>query len=136
MNKIIGAVLFAGIASTAVAQTLSQSSNSPTALSAHTNTASTSLIVTGQHLFTGATAVTGTAGFIMIWDASSEPADGVVSPGFCYPIPAPTTSGAAASMANTPNPVQSTNGIVVSFSTGADCFHKVASPSYLVINYQ
>lgn len=106
------------------------------ATASRTATAQTSLIVTGQHQFMGATAVNSTGGFLMLWDAATEPADGVVSPSYCFPVPTPVTGGSGASMANTPAPVLVTLGIVVVFSTGADCFHKTSSPSWLGVVYQ
>lgn len=109
-----------------------------TAASSSTPTAQSSWIVSGSHTFLGFTVVAPSAGYVLAWDATSVPADGVVTPAGCFPIQAPISGGpnAFTSMANTPTGVLVTSGIALSFSTGADCFHKVSANAFISINYQ
>ena len=60
--------------------------------------------------------------WIMIYDATSAPADGAVTPAKCYYMPATTTSYSAGFTGFTKFP----NGIVIGVST-TGCFNKTAS---------
>lgn len=62
------------------------------------------------------------AGNLLILDATSVPADGAVTPKYCYPWPA--TSGSSVSW---PNGARFQTGIVAVFSSAASCFTKTAS---------
>lgn len=108
-----------------------------TASSSATPSAQSSWTVTGQKTLLGFTVVPTVAGYAMVWDATSAPADGSVSPGGCFPIAPPVAGGPNpyVSMANTPMGVQTTNGITVAFST-TGCFTKTGSPAFISINYQ
>lgn len=63
-----------------------------------------------------------TAGYVLIFDATSAPADGSVTPKDCYEIPA--NQSLAVSWNNNPEPF--TTGIVFVFST-TGCFTKTIS---------
>lgn len=71
-----------------------------------------------------ATSDGGTAGYVLIYDASAVPGDGAVTPRFCYYLPATQTTGASWVQ----YPVPFTNGIVISFSS-TGCFTKATSPT-------
>lgn len=109
----------------------------PTAVSSATPSAQSSWTVTGQKWFVGFTVVAPVAGYAMVWDSTSAPADGAVTPGGCFPVQAPLAGGPSAftSMANTPAGVQVTNGITIAFST-TGCFVKTGSAAFISINYQ
>lgn len=105
-----------------------------------TPTASSNVLVSGTHVFNGASIVVSapTGGFLMAFDAASVPANGVVSPDGCWLVPA-TPVGALASMsalALTPQPTIGFTGLTLVFSTGADCFHLVATGgAYIALLY-
>ena len=61
------------------------------------------------------------AGFVMVFDAASAPADGAVTPKYCYALPAGQTVGASYSP-----PASFSTGITLVFST-TGCFSKTAS---------
>lgn len=68
-----------------------------------------------------------TAGYIMFFNATSAPADGAVTPGYCSVIAANSTFN----MANTPIPSLFTTGITVVFST-TGCYTKTASATAFI----
>lgn len=108
------------------------------AKSAATPSAASSLTVSSALALLGLTITAPVAGFAMAFDASSAPADGVVTPGGCWYVPPPISVGQSAtiSMANTPTGVGVTSGfITVVFST-TGCFVKTASPAYISVTYQ
>lgn len=70
----------------------------------------------GLSVTTGAT-----AGYILLFNATSAPADGAVAPLFCYSIPASTSAGIAYNV-----PAAFSTGITASFSS-TGCFTKTAS---------
>ena len=76
------------------------------------------LAVPGNLLGFSATSGT-TAGYILLIDSATVPADGAVTPKYCYALPASQTIGA--SWFNFPAPFA--NGIVIVFST-TGCFSK------------
>jgi len=63
-----------------------------------------------------------TSGYVMIFDATTAPSDGAVTPKFCYALPASQTTGASW----VEYPVYFVNGIVIVFSS-TGCFTKTAS---------
>jgi hypothetical protein len=74
-------------------------------------------------LLNGFSATSGaTAGYVLLIDSATVPADGAVTPKFCYALPAGQTTGA--SWISYPAPFN--NGIVIVFST-TGCFTKTAS---------
>lgn len=74
-------------------------------------------------LLNGFSATSGaTAGYVLIFDSATVPADGTVTPRFCYALPAATTIGASWFS----YPVSFTNGIVIVFSS-TGCFTKTIS---------
>lgn len=64
----------------------------------------------------------GTAGYVLIFDSATVPADGAVIPKMCYILPATQSTGA--SWLTYPAPF--INGIVVAFSS-TGCFTKTSS---------
>lgn len=60
--------------------------------------------------------------WVMVYDATSAPADGAVTPKKCYGFPAGTTTAAF----SWPTPISFSSGIVVGVST-TGCFTKTAS---------
>lgn len=113
------------------------------AQSAHisTPTPASNVLVTGTHVFNGASIVVSapSGGFLMAFDAAAVPANGVVSPDGCWLVP-PTPAGSPASMSSlalTPQPTLGFAGVTLVFSTGADCFHLVATGgAYISMLYQ
>ncbi len=74
-------------------------------------------------LLNGFSATSGaTAGYVLLIDSATVPADGAVTPKFCYALPAGQTTGA--SWISYPAPFNS--GIVIVFST-TGCFAKAIS---------
>jgi len=67
--------------------------------------------------------LSGAAWQIMIFNATSAPADGAVTPVKCYQMP-PGTSGYTGAFTA---PVNFSTGVVIGVSTGASCFTKAAS---------
>lgn len=108
-----------------------------TALSSATPSAQSSWVVTGNKWFVGFTVVAPVSGYALIWDATSVPADGAVTPGGCFPVQPPVAGGpnSFTSMANTPAGVMVNNGIAIAFST-TGCFTKTSSAAFISINYQ
>lgn len=140
MKRLICALL----AATALGTTThAQTSGLNTAASQATATAAASWVITGAHALLGFTVAAPTPlaapAFVLVFDSASVPADGVVTPGACYPMTPAAFSGqwTSTSMANTPYPAPVTNGIVVVYSIGADCFHKTASAvAFMSVLYQ
>lgn len=64
----------------------------------------------------------GSAGYVMLIDSATVPADGAVTPKFCFALPATSTTGASWIS----YPVFFANGIVAVFST-TGCFTKTIS---------
>lgn len=76
-------------------------------------------------LLYGVTATIGaTSGYLMVFDATSVPADGAVTPKLCYAIGTAINQGILI-----PYPVPFANGIVTVFST-TGCFTKTASNAF------
>lgn len=77
----------------------------------------------GPGLLNGFSATSGgSAGYVLIFDSATVPADGAVTPKFCYVLPAGATTGASWLS----YPINFVNGIVIVFST-TGCFTKTAS---------
>lgn len=77
--------------------------------------------------------------FVMVFDATSAPADGAVQPALCLPMPPPAATGSwsSTSMANTPTPVQVATGATVVYSTGSSCFSLTKSATaFISVVYQ
>jgi hypothetical protein len=71
-----------------------------------------------------ATNLTGTAGFLVIVNATSAPADGAITPLACVPLPA----GGVASINYAPGPAQRySTGITAVVSSATTCFTKTTS---------
>lgn len=70
-----------------------------------------------------ATNSSATAGFVLVYNATSAPGDGAVTPIACYALPATSTIG----VAFTPLPLAMSTGITLVFSTGANCFTQTSS---------
>jgi hypothetical protein len=84
---------------------------------------SSHILKASSGLLNGFSATSGaTAGYVLLIDSASVPADGAVTPKFCYSLPATQTTGA--SWISYPAPFSS--GIVIVFSTSG-CFTKAAS---------
>lgn len=66
--------------------------------------------------------LSGAAWWIMVFNATSAPADGAVTPVKCYALP----TGATGASGSFPSPVTFSTGIVISVST-TGCFTKTAS---------
>ena len=97
--------------------------------SVQTSTAAGSLVFKATPgLLMGFSMTTGaSAGYLLFFDATSVPADGTVTPKFCYSVPA--TSTYAASWLT--YPPFFTNGIVAVFST-TGCFTKTISATAFI----
>lgn len=86
----------------------------------------------GNHVFKttagilyGITAtIAATSGYLMVFDATSAPADGAVMPKLCYAIGSAINQGILI-----PYPIPFANGIVAVFST-TGCFSKTASNAF------
>jgi hypothetical protein len=91
---------------------------------------SQSSAVEGSHVFKSSAGLLngfdatsgGTAGYLLILDSATVPADGPVAPRFCFALPATQTTGASWLS----YPVNFNNGIVVVFSS-TGCFTKTIS---------
>lgn len=130
------ACTFAGVAQ-------AQTSSLNSALSQSTSSAASSLSVAGQHTLVGFTVAaptpSGAPAFVMAFDAASVPADGVVTPGGCYPMTSPSFTGqwTSTSMANTPFAAPVVSGVTLAYSVGADCWHLVKSAvAFITVLYQ
>lgn len=69
-----------------------------------------------------------TSGLVMIFDATSAPADGAVTPKKCWAMPSTTST---LGMAAEP-PLRFSTGITVVYSSGTDCFTKAASATAFI----
>lgn len=67
--------------------------------------------------------------YVMLYNATSAPVDGAVTPVKCYVMPSGTTSFSAAF----PNPISFSTGVVIGVST-TGCFTKTASTHALFIS--
>lgn len=134
--RIVFAIIAVLVCGSAFAQ--SSSLNAP-ALAQSTPTAASSWTIVGQHTLLGFTVAAPTAGFVLVFDATSPPADGTVTPSGCFPLQSPASGGqwSSISMANTPLAAGVTNGISIVYSTGASCFTKAASATaFISVLYQ
>lgn len=68
------------------------------------------------------------AGLVMIFNATSAPGDGAVTPIKCYSVGANQTVSAAFQ----PFPARFSTGITIVFSSGTDCFTKAASATAFI----
>ena len=93
-------------------------------VSVQTNAAAASMTVTPTYkLLNGFSATAGAvSGYVLIFDATTVPANGTVTPKFCYSLPANQTTGASWIS----YPVPFATGIVFAFSS-TGCFTKTAS---------
>ncbi len=92
-----------------------------------TPVAASSLVIANPAYLHGINVTTGaSAGYLMLFDATSVPADGTVSPARCIPIAA--TTGVERTF---PTPLNMRNGVVVVFST-TGCFTKTASATAFI----
>lgn len=66
----------------------------------------------------------GTAGYVMVFDATAAPSDGSVTPRFCVPVQSNSTNGGVS--VTWINPIAFQTGIVVTFST-TGCLSKTAA---------
>lgn len=73
------------------------------------------------NLYSGHVTSGATAGFLMVFNATSAPGDGAVTPAMCVVVPASTTVGISA-----PAPISFSTGLTVVYST-TGCFTKTAS---------
>lgn len=140
MKRFLCALLAcASLSVSAHAQTSGLNSTSSLA----TTSASGSWTIVGAHALMGFTVAAPTPlaapAFVLVFDAASAPADGVVTPAACYPMTPASFSGqwTSTSMANTPFGAPVVNGITLVYSIGADCFHKTASAvAFMSVLYQ
>lgn len=132
-----GLILSAMLLLPGIACAQSSSLNAPALVSA-TTSASSSVVVSGQHTLLGFHVTAPSAGYVLAFDATSEPANGAVQPLGCFTMPAPVAPGISAtlSMANVPVAAQTQTGITVVFST-TGCFTKTASATaFISVLYQ
>lgn len=116
MRLLLAALGLWLIAASAQAQTALQPQAS-TAIEGHHTFCQGPCSLATVTLTTGAS-----SGFLMIFDASSDPADGTVTPKYCWPWPA--NYGSSFSW---PFPAKMLNGLVIVFSVGANCVTKTES---------
>lgn len=91
--------------------------------------ASNSVLSAAPAALVSASVVAGaSAGFMLIFDAVAAPADGAVTPKYCYPVAA----NAAVSTPPWLVPPSFSTGIVVVFST-TGCFTKTASATAFIV---
>lgn len=140
MMKLIACTVAAALLGTSAH---AQSSSLNSASSSSTPAAASNWVVVGSHTLLGFTVAAPTPSaapaFVMAFDAASVPADGVVSPGSCYPMPPTSFAGqwVSTSMANTPFAAPVTSGITLVYSTGADCYHLVKSAvAFITVLFQ
>lgn len=136
---LCGALAALGLSAAAHAQASGLNSTSSLA----TTTASATWTIMGAHALMGFTVAAPTPqaapAFVLVFDATSAPADGAVTPAACYPMTPASFSGqwTSTSMANTPFGAPVVNGITLVYSIGADCFHKTASAvAFMSVLYQ
>lgn len=108
-----------------------------TAAFASTTVPAQSLSVGGSHVLLGLTVTAPSSGYVLVFDATSAPADGPVVPAGCWYVPPPVSVGQSAtlSMANTPLGVATVTGITVVFST-TGCFTKTGSAAFISLTFQ
>lgn len=108
------------------------------ALGSATPLLASSLVVTGAHNLAGFHVTTASTGYALVYDGTTSPSDGAVTPRACFYVP-PAVSPATTttiSMANTPAPVAFSVGIVIVFST-TGCFTQTKSATaYIAMTYQ
>lgn len=78
--------------------------------------------IAGGTLWSGSITVGASAGFWMIFDSATVPADGAVTPMYCWQVAANTSLGAS-----WPAGARFGSGITMAFSTGANCVTKTVS---------
>lgn len=94
---------------------------SPSASAAIANQASADSVsnyvftATNKTLYTITVKIGATSGYAMLFDAASLPANGAVTPTWCYPVTSNGTNGSVA--ATWPQPLLFTTGITAGFST-------------------
>lgn len=79
------------------------------------------------------------AGFVLVYDALAPPTDGVFTvPAKCWPVPPPLPAFVFSgfSMGNPQLVPRTTLGAIIEFSAGADCYHPLAAPAYISVDYQ
>lgn len=114
-----GQLKIASVAATIILPILSTTSS--VALAANTVVNATAASLYSFNISADST-LSGAAWWIMIYNATSAPADGAVTPLKCYAMSSGTTSYSGAF----PNPVPFSTGIVIGVST-TGCFTKTAS---------
>jgi len=120
MNRIVLALL--ALAGAVLAAPVSAQFLSPVVPVVSGAAGSNIVLKTGSGQLNALSAQIGaTGGYVMIFDATSAPADGAVTPKYCWQVPA--NGGMALSW---PTPAIFSAGIVVVFST-TGCFTKTAS---------
>lgn len=72
-----------------------------------------------------------TSGYAQIFDAASLPSNGPVAPARCWPVKSDGTSGFLGVSFGASDDKYLT-GVVIAFSTGADCIHLTASPTAFI----
>lgn len=136
MRKLLALLLVLALPSVAHAQ--SSSLNPAASVLASTSPAS-SLSIVGSKWVLGFHVTTPTQGYLMAFDAASVPADGAVTPQLCVVVPPPAAPGLSATVsvsASAQLAFQTTNGIVLVFSS-TGCFTKTAvSTAYFSLLYQ
>lgn len=106
----------------------------PTATAAYALTPVVSTLAEANHVLKagagnlyGISITTGaTAGYVLVFNATSAPADGAVTPLFCYVVPASSSLGVAFQ-----TPAAFSTGITASFSS-TGCFTKTASATAFI----
>lgn len=118
---VAGALALLCLSSAAQAQTLSKTSASPAVSGGY-------VVRTGTTNLAGLNVVTGgTAGYVMLFDATAVPADGAVAPKRCMPIAANT----GIDLNFRGSPLRFDNGLVAVFST-TGCFTKTISATAFI----
>lgn len=114
--RYVLALLIATFAIPAHAQVTTQSCNSTAIEASH-------ICKTAKGVLDQASVTTGaSAGFWMIFDSATDPADGTVAPAKCWQVAASSSLGVGPLLGITFN-----KGIVFVFSTGASCATKTES---------
>lgn len=124
--SIQGATAGTGLGVSAVAET--PHSTNGTGGSACTSVCSNLVLkASSGNLYSGNLTSGASAGYVMIFNATSAPADGTVTPAYCSVLSANSTWN----MANTPIPALFSTGITIVFST-TGCFTKTASATAFI----
>jgi hypothetical protein len=119
MKKTIPFLVLASLASPSLAAPL----GNPIVSIQSSATEGSHVLKASAGLLNGFSATAGaTAGYVLLIDSATVPADGAITPKFCYALPASSTT--AASWIEYPAPFN--NGIVIVFST-TGCFTKTVS---------